>query len=470
VAGATDRKGLPGQEIDGFLLGERLHSGTLSAIYRVTPAATRAQAQAPLIMKLPHTGVGEGGQGLLGFETEATVLPMLSGPHVPRFIAAGDLAKTPYIVFEWVDGETLAAAMERGPLPAADIARIGAAVADALYALHRQEAIHLDLKPENVILRPSGEAVLIDFGTAHHARVPDLLAEEKRFASGSAPYVSPEQVGGSRSELRSDLFALGVILYEMATGELPFGIPASMAGMRDRLWLEPPPPRLFAPDLPLWLQEIILRCLEPGALRYESAAHIAFDLRNPEQVPLTARAARTKRAGLLRQLRRWWQARPEQLPPAMSKAVRVANAPLILVAVDTMHPDDPRHPAIHATVRRILSLRSDFRLICVSVVRGEPVGARGREVGIYLEHLVRLRHWVEPLGLAEGHRLSLHVIESLSPSATLLEFARHNNVDLIVIGAPSPAQQALGWWRSVASGVTANAHCSVHVVRIPEAG
>ena len=87
----------------------------------------------------------------------------------------------------------------------------------------------------------------------------------------------------------------------------------------------------------------------------------------------------------------------------------------------------------------------------------------------YLEHLARLRHWVEPLRLPP-RRLSLHVIESPNPEGALLDFAESNHVDLIVLGAPPPTQLGLAWWRSVASRVTANARCSVHVVRVPEDG
>ncbi len=113
----------------------------------------------------------------------------------------------------------------RAPLAPEDVARIGAALADAIHSVHLQDVIHLDIKPENFLLRPTGEAVLLDFGFARHARYPDLLAEEKEFAAGSAAYVSPEQLQHDRGDLRSDLFALGVLLYELATGAQPFGQP-----------------------------------------------------------------------------------------------------------------------------------------------------------------------------------------------------------------------------------------------------
>jgi len=454
------------EELDGFVLDERVHSGRMGRVYRVTPGASRGAIDFPLLMKVPRTERGAGAEGLLAFETELSILPLLSGPHVPRFVAAGELTKTPYLVVEWIEGGSLQALLDRERLAVETVARLGAAIADALHSLHGQGVIHLDLKPDNVIVRHNGAVALIDFGMAHHERVPDLLAEEKRFAAGSAPYVSPEQVLGQRSDPRSDLFALGVMLYEMATGELPFGSPRTLAGLADRLWVDVVPPRERAPDLPPWLQEIVLRCLEPTAeRRYQSAAHIAFDLRHPDQVPLTRRAAKAQQASLARQIGRWWRARHRRMaePP---RALRSPDAPVIMVAVDTMHPDDTRHPAIRQAVARIVSHSDDFRLICVSVVRGEPIGPAD-ERGIHLEHLIRLRHWVEPLGVAAG-RLSLHVVEALNPARSLLDFARDNLVDLIVIGAPGPSQQALAWWRSVASSVTASAHCSVHVVRIPE--
>ena len=328
--------------------------------------------------------------------------------------------------------------------------------------------MHCDLKPENVILRPDGRAVLIDFGLAWHTRLPDLHAEEDRHAAGSTPFLSPEQVLGVRGDPRSDVFSLGAILYELATGELPFGLPATQGGLRQRLWMDPEAPAALAKSVTPVLQEIILHCIEPQLEnRYQSAAHVAFDLRNQGQVELTGRAVKARRAGLLKQAQRWWKARvaPILPPPAVKSAIDAA--PVIMVAVDTTNPDDERQPAIQRATRRILSLSTEFRLVCVSVISAPPIGGEHGQAAHHLEHLVRLRNWTELLPVP-SNQLSQHVIEAADPSAALLEFAKHNHVDLIVLGAPGPRDQALAWWRSVASTVTANAHCSVHVVRVPE--
>jgi eukaryotic-like serine/threonine-protein kinase len=454
-----------GSTIDGFVVGRHLHSGAMGNIFEVT----RPGLAVPMVMKVPRVGPNEPSEGIISFETEATIVPALSGPHVPRFIAAGDLARTPYLVVEWIDGVSLEEVVAGGPLPPLEAARMGAALADALHSLHEQEAIHLDVKPANVIVKSDGTAVLIDFGYAHHARFPDLLAEETRFGAGSAAYVSPEQIQGTREDPRSDIFSFGVALYEITTGRLPF---EPDMDVRNRLWLEPVPPVAIAAGTPPWLQEIILRCLEPRAgLRYQTAAHVAFDLRNPEQVVLTARARKSSRIGIMQHVRRFLHARREYGMRLRLPNVPAGRAPIIMVAVDTAHPDDERQGAIQLATQQILSLSQEFRVVCVSVVRSIPLidGASPSETasGIHLEHLVRLRHWVEPLRMPV-QRISLHAIESENPAEALLEFARRNHVDLIVLGAPGPARPDRSWWRSVASTVTAGAHCSVHVVRVPE--
>ena len=142
-----------------------------------------------------------------------------------------------------------------------------------------------------------------------------------------------------------------------------------------------------------------------------------------------------------------------------------------MVAVDTEHPDDERHSPLRWATGQIASLNSEFRLMCVSVVKSlgtrEGSGDIDTTRGMHLEHKTRLRHWVEPLKLPPS-RISLHVVEAINAADTLLELARANHVGLIVLGAPGLSAKKLGWWRSAASTITANAPCSVHVVRVPE--
>ena len=456
-----------GTDVGGFIVDGLLHAGGNGYVHRVEPPPDCAPAF-PLVMKVPGIGRGEPALGVVSFEVEASILPQLEGEHVPRVVAVGEDPLRPYIVMEEIAGENLAAVVQRTPLAPEEAARIGAAIADALHDVHRQHVVHHDLKPENCMMRADGEVVLLDFGYARHAKLPDLLAEEEIFAAGSAPYVSPEQLRGRRGDPRSDVFALGVMLYQLVTGELPFGDPATYGGMRDRLWRLPIPPRKIAPAVAGPLQEVILRCLEidPGK-RPPSAAHVAFDLRNPGLVQLTSRAEWLRQAGLARQARNWWTAR--RAAPMGRMIDAAAAAPVILIAVDTEHPNDDRHPALQRAARMLLSMYRDYRLIVVSAIRAAPLG-EGSEIeetasGKHLAHRSQLRAWIAPLGVPASHA-SLHVVESNDAAATILALANANHVDLVVIGAPSPRDRALAWWRSVASEVTSRAACNVHVVRV----
>jgi len=248
----------PGAMVDGFRIEERIHQGGMAALWRVS----RPDLDLPLLMKVPFMAEGADPEAIVNFEMEQMILPRLSGSHVPQFIAAGDLAVQPYVVMEFIPGKTLLERLPDLPLRYHEAVGIAARIAAALDDLHRQHVIHLDVKPSNVMLRPDGEAVLIDFGLSRHDQMPDLIQEEFHVPIGTAPYMSPEQLLGIRSDPRSDLFALGALLYFFTTGERPFGRRETIRAMRRRLWRDPVPPRRLKPDYPPWLQEIVLRCLE----------------------------------------------------------------------------------------------------------------------------------------------------------------------------------------------------------------
>ena len=457
----------PGMEIGGFTLRERMHAGSMASLWSVG----RAGDATPLVMKLPRVRDGDDPAAIVGFEVEQMILPRLSGPHVPRFVAAAGFdAPQPFIVMELVDSPTLRARLDDAPLPAAEVAALGARVAEALHDLHRQHVSHLDLKPSQVLWRPGGEAVLIDYGLSRHDRLPDLLAEEFRLPMGTGPYISPEQVRGVRDDPRSDLFALGVMLYHLATGERPFGFPQTVQGLRKRLWRDALPPRAHVPDLPPWLQEVILGCLEVDpARRWQTAAQVALLLRHPEQVPLGPRADKRGRDGLRTRWKRWFRAIGHEAEAATPVQRHLAAAPIVMVAVDLSNGVDPLAEALRETTRRVIQAEPSARLACVSVLKvariaiDSTVDASGRN--LHVQGLADLAHWSRALGLP-AERVTHHVLEAPDAAAAIVEYATTNQVDHVLMGAraSSSLRRYLG---SVSSQVVAAAPCTVTVVRVP---
>jgi nucleotide-binding universal stress UspA family protein len=464
-----------GTELDGFRVGARLHAGAMAEIRAVIYADGRP-APFPMVMKLPRTAWGEGSENILGFEIEHQMLQVLHGPHVPRFVAAGDLGRVPYLVMEQVLGRTLeewmAARRTGGGAPdAQEIAGIGAELALAAHSLHTQNACHLDLKPANAMLADDGRVVLLDFGLSCHADYPDLLAEEFRKAVGSPAWIAPEQVVGVRGDPRSDVFAIGVILYEMAAGVLPFGAPATAGGMRQRLWLDPAPPRVLRPDLPAWLQEIILRCLEPLAeSRYPSAAHLAFDLRHPEQVAVGARGGATRGLGFFERLRRWVRAAGMEYRPSPLPAQQAAQVPIVMVAVPNRDTSETALYALRQAVARSLGTRPGARLAVVSVLKG-AIGLGGEEQARseterHGDLLAGLKRWAQGLDLT-GHQASFHVLEAGDVAEALLRYAGGNQVSLLILGAATHGLQAQRFIATVPIRVAMRAPCTVILVKEP---
>ncbi|HWT09827.1 MAG TPA: bifunctional serine/threonine-protein kinase/universal stress protein [Roseomonas sp.] len=454
---------MPARGIDGFSVAETLHEGGMAMLYRVT----RSGDDLPMLMKVPRLREGEDPAAIVSFEMEQMIMPRLTGVHVPRFIAMGGFEAHPYIVMERIEGEPLSARLREAPMAAEELARIGAAIADALDDLHHQHVVHLDVKPANILFRENGQAVMVDFGLAHHEHLPDLMAEEFRLPYGTTPYMAPEQALGIRNDPRSDIFSLGAVLYQYATADLPFGEPQHLRGVKQRLWRDPVPPRRRRSAIPPWLQEIILRCLEVKPdRRYPTAAQLAFDLRHPDQVVLTDRATKMRRDGLLTVLRR--RLRPETAEPrAFATARQVHSAPIVAVAIDFTLGDDVLEGALREQVLRMLANRPAARVACLNVLKtalltiDSTLDDQGRNR--HVQRLVELQHWARPIGLDEG-RVTFHVLEAADVADALLDYARSNRVDHVVLGARagSLSRRLLG---SVSAKVAAEAPCSVTVVR-----
>ena len=463
----------PGTEVDGFVVHECIHAGGMAHIYHAGYANTARDPGFPLAMKIPRMTAGDGAETIVSFEVELTILPTLTGHHAPRFVAAGDLMRLPYLVMEYVEGQTLQHWLDshqRGDAEqdARDIARIGSALAIAAHSIHQQNVCHLDLKPANVLLRPDGSVVLLDFGLSCHAHYPDLLAEEMRKAVGSPTWIAPEQVVGVRGDLRSDIFAIGVMLYEMATGELPFGSPTTDAGLRQRLWMAPAPPRQHRPDLPEWLQEVILRCLEPeAAQRYPSAAHLAFDLANPEQVPLTERGRRLRGPGLRVHFKRWIKAAGMHYQPSPLPTRQIEEVPILMVAVPHDDVTDATLYSLREAAARSLGIRPGARLACVSVISPSASSASDSErseTTLRRQHLARLKQWATGLDLSR-HSASYHVLESGDVAQALVRYAEANRVSMMILGAATHGLQLQRFVATVPMRVARDAPCTVILVK-----
>ena len=460
----------PGTEIDGFRVLECIHAGGMADIYAVEYAQPGRSPGFPMAMKIPRMTAGDGAENIVSFEVELQILPVLSGPHVPRFVAAGDLVRLPYLVMEYLPGQTLQHWLDEAPgrCDTATIARLGAATAHAAHRLHQQNVCHLDLKPANVLIKPDGTAVLLDFGLSCHAHYPDLLAEEMRQAVGSPAWIAPEQVVGVRGDPRSDIFAIGVMLYELATGELPFGAPTTRGGMRQRLWMAPAPPRKHRKDLPRWLQEVILRCLEPEASnRYPSAAHLAFDLANPDQVLLTERSERLRGTPWRTHLHHWLRAAGMHYQPSPLPAQQIEDTPILMVAVPHADVTDATLYSLRQAVGRSLAIRPGARLACVTVISpsaSSTSDSQRSETMLHRQHMARLRQWAQGLDLA-GHPVSYHVLEAGDVAQALVRYAAANHVSMMILGAATHGLQMQRFIATVPMRVARDAPCTVILVK-----
>lgn len=451
-------------QLDGFILQELAHTGGMARLWVVT----HPEHAQPLLMKVPMIGEGDDPAAIVSFEMEQMILPRLTGPHVPHFIANGDFATHPYIVMERLPGKSLYPMLEKLPLLPEEVAALGVSIATALDALHRQNVVHLDLKPSNILFRETGEAVLIDYGLARHNLLPDLMEEEFRLPYGTGPYMAPEQVLQIRSDYRSDLFALGCLLYFFATGERPFGDPLRLKGLKRRLWRDPVPPRALRPEIPPALQEVILRALEVNPdRRFPTAAQMGTALKDLSQVPLTLRATKMKRDPWTEVLRRRFNPEPIDPPRRREQPGELSNAPIVMVAIDLNDSAQDLKDALRLTTQRIIEKTPDARVACVNILKinrislDSTLDSAGHNK--HVQRLVELKSWAEKLHLPEG-AATFHVLESVSPGDAILDYARQNYVDHIVMGAraASTMRSLLG---SVSGEVAAHAPCTVTVVR-----
>jgi serine/threonine-protein kinase len=268
-------EGALAQTLGKYTLGALLGQGGMGAVYRSHhPLLNR-----PVAIKVMLANIAADPQAHQRFLREAQVVAVLSHPHIVNIFDVDVQDGQPYIVMDFAPGGSLAGRLQAGPLRLDEALRLAIPLADALAYAHGQGLIHRDLKPANVLLQLDGSPVLADFGLARPV-IANSAAQLTATGAmmGTLAYMAPEQFSGRPADARVDLYAFGVMLYEMLTGRVPFE--GDSAQIMYGHLQQPPPPRQLNPALPAAVERLILRLLEKNPdLRLQSAAELAAELR-----------------------------------------------------------------------------------------------------------------------------------------------------------------------------------------------
>ena len=292
-----------GQQIDHYRVDAPVAESGMASIYR----ATDLRDGRTVALKIPHAAMEADPMFFDRFKREDEIGASMDHPNVMRTYPVTERSRV-YMVMEWVPGRLLRKILaEEGKLPQERAIHITLQILNALQYIHSRGVVHRDLKPENIMVDNHDNVKLIDFGIASKEGSRRLTYAGFSQTLGTPDYISPEQVKGKRGDQRSDIYAMGVMLYEMLTGRTPFTGPSPLAIMNDRLINHPYPPREANPEISPQLQEVIYRALERDPHnRYPDAHEFALDLQNLEQVGVSDRVEltdwRKRRSGKARKV------------------------------------------------------------------------------------------------------------------------------------------------------------------------
>ncbi|HZL50682.1 MAG TPA: serine/threonine-protein kinase [Terracidiphilus sp.] len=283
-----------GDTLDHYRLQATVARSGMSTLYRATDLNSGRQ----VALKVPHAEMESDPILLERFKREQEIGQELDHPGVVKTYNSEQRSR-PYMVIEWVEGRLLRAILNeegldnKGRLPIDRAVKVTLGICDALDYMHKHGVVHRDLKPENVMVDGEDHIKLIDFGIAMKEDARRLTFAGPSPMLGTPDYISPEQVKGQRGDQRSDIYALGAMLYEMVTGEPPFSGPNPLAVMNERVLTDPKPARKLNPEISPQLQEILQRALERDPRhRYPTALEMAWELEHQDLVGVEEGARR----------------------------------------------------------------------------------------------------------------------------------------------------------------------------------
>jgi serine/threonine-protein kinase len=270
-----------GDTLDHYRLDATVSRSGMSTLFKATDLKNGRQ----VAIKVPHPELEADPVLIERFRREQQIGQELDHPGVVK-TCDGEERSRLYMVIEWVEGGLLRSILnQQGKLPVDRAVNLTLAICDALDYMHKHGVVHRDLKPENIMVDGQDRIKLIDFGIAMKEDARRLTYAGPSPMLGTPDYISPEQVKGQRGDQRSDIYALGIIFYEMLTGQTPFSGPNPLAVMNERLLNDPKPPRKLRSDISAQLQEILYRALERDPRhRYATASEMAWELTHQDQV------------------------------------------------------------------------------------------------------------------------------------------------------------------------------------------